>query len=235
MPNCSLNSRASSPIGHPVAHRNRIQADERFEPGHEHRPFDRAPPIGFGRSQTITLMPWLLRRLQAVGHGVDVGVDARADVLQIDDQDVEVPQHLRRRLARLAVERIDRHAPHARRARARVSIMLSCTSDRNPCCGPKMAASLAVGRAAQPIGDVPELAVDRRRIADDADAAAVEPTGRQQPVGSERHRHGHDYRGSRLASDRGPLVDYRALGGLPRLLRPRREPIEPQVRLAPSQ
>ena len=39
----------------PVPHRDRIQADERFEAADEHRPLDAAtPPIGFGRSQTIT-------------------------------------------------------------------------------------------------------------------------------------------------------------------------------------
>ena len=54
-------------------------------------------------------------------------------------------QHLRRRLARLAVERIDRHPPRDRRGRAPVSIMFSCTSERNPCWGPKIAQRRARG------------------------------------------------------------------------------------------
>jgi hypothetical protein len=51
-------------------------------------------------------------RLQAVGHRVDEGVDARADVLQVDHQHVEPGQHLGGGLAGLAVERVDRHATH---------------------------------------------------------------------------------------------------------------------------
>ena len=44
---------------HAVPHRDRILADERLEPALEHRAFDATPPIGFGRSQTMTLMPCL--------------------------------------------------------------------------------------------------------------------------------------------------------------------------------
>ena len=51
---------------------------------------------------------------------------------------VEAAQHVRGRLARLAVERVDRHAPPGVVAPCPVSIMFSCTSDRKPCCGPKM-------------------------------------------------------------------------------------------------
>ena len=67
----------------------------------------------------MTLTPCLRAARQAVRHRVDVGVDAGADVLQIDDQHVDVAQHLGGRLARLAVERVDRHAPARRRARGR--------------------------------------------------------------------------------------------------------------------
>src|SRR5688500_20037567 len=39
----------------------------------------------------------------------DVGVDARPHVLQIDHQHVDVAEHLRRRLAGLAVQGVDRN------------------------------------------------------------------------------------------------------------------------------
>ena len=150
---------------------------------------------------------------------------------------VDVAQHLRGRLARLAVERVDRHAAHLV---ARVpgldhvflhvgpEAVLRAEDGGQP-------ASVPGRRRGQAVGDVAQLAVDRRRVADDADAAAVEASGRQQAVGSKRDRHGPIIGVLRLASDRAGVGRLRALGGLPRLLRPRREPIEPQVRLAPSQ
>src|SRR2546425_752213 len=43
----------------------------------------------------------------AVGHRIGKGVDAAADALKIDDDDVDVFQHPFRRLARLAIKRIN--------------------------------------------------------------------------------------------------------------------------------
>ena len=65
--------------------------------------------MGLGRSQTITGSPTRLRRLQTVRHRVDERVDASADILEIDHEHVEPFEHLGRRLARFAVERVDRH------------------------------------------------------------------------------------------------------------------------------
>ena len=94
-----------------MTHRNRIHADERLEPGPEHHPFncdtaDWIRPIAHDDFDAMSP-----RRLEAVRHRVDVGVDADADVLEIDDQDVDPAQHLCRWFARFAVERIHRHAP----------------------------------------------------------------------------------------------------------------------------
>ena len=50
--------------------------------------------------------------------------------------------------------------------------MLSCTSERNPCCGPKIAAERDVRILEQPIDDVREARVDRRRVADEPDTAS---------------------------------------------------------------
>ena len=98
---------------HAVAHRNRKLADKRAPGLLQARAFDR---LAANRVRPIAdhdRQPAARRRAHAVGHRVDVGVDARADVLQIDDEHVEAVEHLGRRLARVAVEREHRHAPPA--------------------------------------------------------------------------------------------------------------------------
>ena len=202
MPNVVVEQPRQLADRHAVAHRQRIEPDERLEPVHEHRPFDRVAADRIGTIADDHLDAVLLRRHQAVRHRVDVGVDARADVLQIDDEQVDAARASRRsaRASRCRASRPARGA--ARRARGRVSIMFSCTSDRKPCCGPKMAARRACLRAPA-CGSTRrsamwrKLAVDRGRVADDAHAAAVQAARRQQTVGSQRHRHAHDYRGGR--------------------------------------
>ena len=112
MPKWSLKRRAISPIVMPCRIGIGIHADERLETRHEHHAFDLRAADRVGPVADDDLQAVLARGLQAVRHRVDVGVDADADVLQVDDEHVEVGQHLRRRLARLAVERIHRHAAH---------------------------------------------------------------------------------------------------------------------------
>ena len=93
-------------------------------------------------------------------------------------------EHLGGRLARLAVERVDRHA--AARVLARAASRSCCPAGRTrkPCCGPKIAASVTPGRGRGAVDDVAERAVDRRRVADDADAPPSQPAGVEQEVGS---------------------------------------------------
>ena len=142
---------------HAVAHRDRKLPDERLEAGHEHRRLRRRRRRSDSADRRrSTGTPCRARGAQAVRHRVDVGVDARADVLQIDDQHVEV-RAASRRSARASRCRASRPARGAARRRAcGVSIMLSCTSDRNPCCGPKIAASVQFAWRGQPIDDVAE-------------------------------------------------------------------------------
>ena len=90
MPKCSLNSRASSPIVMPCRIGIGNCPTNDAYAGIEHRPFDvlaadRVRPIAHDDADAVPA-----RGAQAVGHRVDVGVDARADVLQIDDQHVDV-------------------------------------------------------------------------------------------------------------------------------------------------
>jgi len=84
------------------------------------------------------------------------------------------------------------------------------------------------------VGHVPEVAVDRRRIAHEADATAVESRRFEEPFRPKTHAHARNYKmtfAERSVS--GPsLVQVKAArlrssGGAPRLLRPRYEPIEP--------
>jgi hypothetical protein len=93
---------------HPVTQRNRIQPDERFEARPWHRPFHGVGGNGIGAVADDDRKAGALRRLQAVRHGVDERVDARVGILEIDHQHVELGQYLGRRLARFALERIDR-------------------------------------------------------------------------------------------------------------------------------
>src|SRR2546429_7666210 len=62
------------------------------------------------RIRTITsnyLLPKLLCRAHAISQRVDKRIDATAHALQITDDDIDVLEHLFRRLARLAVLRKD--------------------------------------------------------------------------------------------------------------------------------
>ena len=111
MPKSSLNSRASSPIVMPWRIGIGYWPTNDSNPRSSIGPSTSTPPIGFGRSQTTTGRPCLRGGDEAVRHRVDVGVDPRADVLQIDHERVEPREHLRGRLARLAVERVHRHVP----------------------------------------------------------------------------------------------------------------------------
>ena len=130
--------------------------------------------------------PFARRGAQAIGHGVDEGVDARADVLNVDHQHVDQVEHLRRRLARLAVEREDRHlAP--RSSAWGVSIMLSWRSERKPCWGPKIAASFQSRRGGEAVDDMAKAVVDRGGIGKHADPQAVEARRGDQAFGPEQH------------------------------------------------
>src|SRR6185295_15226051 len=97
--------------GHAVPEWNRELADEGLEPLHQHGsvnpdPADRVGPVADDDRDAV-----LFARPQAVRHRVDERVDARPHILEIDDEHVEVLEHLRRRLAGVAVQRVHRNAP----------------------------------------------------------------------------------------------------------------------------
>ena len=117
----------------PVAHRDRAQPDERRRSSPAPcRPRSRRRRAGSAGRARRPRRRARGGRAQRQRHRPDVGVVAAADVLQIDDQDVE-PLQLRRRrrqrLERLAVQAGDRNARCACRARRR----------RRPCPAPRRA------------------------------------------------------------------------------------------------
>jgi hypothetical protein len=66
--------------------------------------------------------------------------------------------------------------------------MFSCASDRNPCCGPNSAAT-RIRACGETVGDVPQLAVDRCRVADHPDPAPGERAGLEQSLRSKDDAH----------------------------------------------
>ena len=246
-----------------VPHRNRIHPDERFMPLHQHRPFhlrpaDRIGPIAHDRLDAVPR-----GRLQAVRHRVDVGINAHADVLQIDHQHVHFAQHGRGRLARFAVQGVDRDAAHGVFRVPRFDhVVLHVRS--KPVLGSEDGRQVRAGMPGDAVDDVAEVPVHRRRIAHQADALAGEPPGGQEAFRPECHRHraiiplcGSERqfcprytRRRSFSGGGGPKppgsgrpgtclresapIHYPPFGGQPRLLRLRREPIEPHLRVAPA-
>ena len=158
--------------GHPVAHRYRELADERFEPLDEQRPFDvvaadRVWPIAHDDRNAMPRAG-----AQAVGHRVDVGVDASADVLQIDDEHIEAGEHRGRRFARLTVEGIHRHATSRVVGVRRLDhVVLHVGSE--PVLRAEDRRQRDVRRRGKSIDDVQEATIERGVIADDANARAL--------------------------------------------------------------
>jgi hypothetical protein len=163
----------------------------------EHRPFDGVAADGVRAVADDDVDAVLLGGLEAVRHRVDVRVDPCADVLQVHDEEVDVAKHVRGRLSGFAVERVHRHAAQrVTRVPGLDHVFLYV--------GPEAVLRAENGgqprgalrrRRGQAVGDVAQFAVNRRRVAHDADAAAVQTTRSQEAVGSKRDPHGPDYRG----------------------------------------
>ena len=93
----------------PVPHRHRPGADEALPAGPQRQPLDRAAG-GIGPVEHPDRLAVRRRRLEHVEQGGDEGVDAAADVLQIDQDHVERAHRLARRPPHLAIEAEHRHA-----------------------------------------------------------------------------------------------------------------------------
>ena len=94
-----------------MAHRQRPGADEAFPAGAQRQALDR-PADGIGPVQHPHRFAALRRRFQHVAQRGDEGVDAAAEILQVDQHDVEGVHHRIGRLAHFAVEAENRDAEH---------------------------------------------------------------------------------------------------------------------------
>ena len=93
---------------------------------------------------------------------------------------------VRGRFARLAVERVDRHAPDVvARVTGLDHVLLHVGSE--PVLRSEDRREARAGCCGESIDDVPQLGVDRCRIADEADAPAVEVGRIEQAVGAKSH------------------------------------------------
>ena len=104
------------------------------------------------------------------------------------DERVDVAQHLGRRLARVAVEREQRHAPRGRRvSNSRVRrldhVVLHVRSKAVLRAEERRDVDVAIRE--RQIDDVVEPVIDGRGIADDADALAAQPAGVEETRSSQ--------------------------------------------------
>ena len=95
MSNRALNSRANSADGQAVAHGDGETADEGGALGPQQVAFDRAAADGVGPIQDQHFHAARPRGFHAVGQGVDERVDPGAGILEVDQQGVDVGEHLR--------------------------------------------------------------------------------------------------------------------------------------------
>ena len=129
MPNASLNSRASSPIVIPCRSGIGNCPTNDAYAGSQQVSFDLLAADRIGPVADDDVHAVARGGAHAVRHRVDVGVDARADVLQIDDQHVDVAQHLGAS-ARASRCRASRSAPAAAR-RGRAASRSCCPAGRS--------------------------------------------------------------------------------------------------------
>ena len=92
-----------------VAHRHRAGADEALPAGAQGQAFDRAAG-GVGAVEHPDRLAVLRGGFEHVAQRGDEGVDAAAEILQVDEQDVEAVHHRGGRPAHFAVEAEDGNA-----------------------------------------------------------------------------------------------------------------------------
>ena len=174
---------------HAVAHGHAIKPDEGFVAGLQGRAFDGDAADRIGPVADDDRDSGTRGGTQAIGNGVYEGVDARADVLDVDHQHVDQREHLLCRLARLAVQREDRHvAPRILAVRRLDHVVLEVRAES--VLRPEDGGQRPVGRCGQAIDNVLEIAVDRGVIGEHADAQALQARGGEQPICAEQHGSG---------------------------------------------
>ena len=173
---------------HPMPHRDRVLPDERLESADKHRSFhgqaaDGIRPIADDRLDAV-----LTTSRQAIRHRVDVGVNACADVLQVDDQRLDAVEHFRCWFSRFAVERVDRHPPQlVVRVRRFDHVFLEIRSE--PMLRTKDGRQGGAVIRRDPVGRVDKLVIDRGWVADHADTPSVQRASGEQAFGSKLYAH----------------------------------------------
>ena len=183
-----LNSFASSPMRHAVTDRHREVTDEAELRLVERRAFDLEAVDRVGAVEHDDRQLPLRRLLHHVRHRGHVGVEARADVLEVDHDRVEPLEHRRGRTPAVAVERVDRQTRPARRLAAGT---LASSMPRMPCSGLNSAtSSTSFASCRRSIAVAPSLR-PAGVVRDQADALAVE---RRESLRAQHVEAGHDRR-----------------------------------------
>src|SRR6266481_8412229 len=90
--------------------RKGMHSNKRFVIGVEHWPFCRYAIDRVRSVEHNDCNSGLFTGAHAKIHSPDKGVAARADILQIDEQNIEILQHLQSRLAMFGVQRVNGNA-----------------------------------------------------------------------------------------------------------------------------
>jgi hypothetical protein len=160
--------------GHAVAVGDRDPADERAVAGEDGAALDVDAADGVRAIEDDDLDAGLGARLHHVEERPDVGVVARADVLDVVDHGVDAGEHLGARVQRRlagAVERVHRQPGHRVARLADADHVLGVAADA--VLGAKQADELDAVARVEEVDDVAELDVDGRRVDEERDALAA--------------------------------------------------------------
>ena len=172
------------PNRHPVPHRYRKLPDKRLEATGQRGtldlgPADRVRPIAHDDRDTVPG-----RGAHAVGHGVDVGIDPGADILEVNHQNIQSLKHFWRRLACIAIQRIDRHPPR-RIVPVRRFDHVVLHVGAKAVLRAENRGQLHARFLSQPVNDMAERVVDRGMVADNANAGTPQMVGAEQYIRTE--------------------------------------------------
>ena len=208
--------------GQAVAQGYRKLSHERLVAGPQHRAFDGVAADGVGPVADDHRDPAGRAGLQAFGHRVDVGVDAGADVLQVDDEQIDIGKHRRRGRAGLPVQGVHRHLePRMPRVVRLDHVVLHVRAE--PVLRAEEGGQPDLGRRRRDLDDMAAAGVERGGIRDEADAPTRRPCAQMRRPGG--YRHDIDYTGairppcyhppfgSPCAGPRGSRFGLRAPGG----------------------
>ena len=158
--------------GEAVAHRQRAGADETLPARAQGQPFDR-PARGVRTVEDIDALAVRGGGFEHVAQGGDEGVDAAAEVLQVDQQDVESLHHRRGRPPDFAVEAEDRDAVDGVEVIGGFDHVVLLVAAQ-PVLRPEGGAEAEVGAGGERVEGVREVGADAGRMGEQGEALAGE-------------------------------------------------------------